>query len=42
VKASIEKIEVMLLAQDRRFDKRSAALLKAMNRNMDALRELHW
>ena len=42
VKASIEKIDVMLLAQDRKLDKRSAALLKAMNRNMDALRELHW
>ncbi len=41
-KASIEKVEVMLLAEDRTLDKRSASLLQIMSRRMDALKELHW
>ena len=41
-KASIEEIEVMLIADDIKLDKRSATLFKIMNRNMDALRELRW
>ncbi len=42
VRASIEKIEVMLIAQERKLDKRSAALFKIISRRMDALKELHW
>ncbi len=42
VKASIERIEVLLLTKDRMLDKKSAAVLQAMNRKMDALKELHW
>jgi DNA-binding FrmR family transcriptional regulator len=40
VKASIEEIEMMLIAQDVKLDKGSAALLKIMSRKMDALKEL--
>ena len=40
VKASIEKIEVMLIAEDIKLDKRSAALFKIISKRMDALREL--
>ena len=40
VKASIEEIEVMLIAEDIKLDKGSAALFKIISKRMDALREL--
>ncbi len=40
VKALIEEIEVMLIAEDVELDKRSAALFRIISRRMDALREL--
>ena len=42
VKAYIEKIEVILIAQEGKLDKRSAALFRMISRRMDALKELHW
>ena len=42
VKASIEEIEVMLIAQEGMLDKRSAALFRIISRRMDVLEELHW
>ena len=41
VKASIEEIEVMLIAQEGILDKRYAALFRIMSRKMEALEELH-
>ncbi len=40
VKASVERIQVVLVAQERKLDKRSAAMLEIITRKMDALREL--
>ena len=40
VKASIEEIEVMLITEDIKLDKRYAALFKIISKRMDALREL--
>ena len=42
VKSSLETIEVMLIAQERKLDKRSAALFRIISGRMDALKELHW
>ena len=42
VKSSLKTIEVMLIAQEGKLDKRSAELFRIMSRNMDALKELHW
>ena len=42
VKTSIEEIEVMLITEDIKLDKRSAALFRIISRRMDVLEELHW